>query len=276
MEQPGVRAAASCWPMPSPGPGLCRFAAEPQTARNESDCGQPFKTVLRKAYSQRRTRGLACGFEAGRGCVAGGTAMTSRLVRSSPAAALDDDAVFAHSRLVMAEPWRPGKCRRRSGRNHLKVDLRGLWQADEHSFELVRDRPGRQRLAWLRCRPGGRGTAIADKTGRSRSSGTVWPCEMAGPGSRTGCPAGWNSRSKTITARGSLKHRGGLEPGEGIAAVSSDRDEPTTHDLRARRVPLLFFRLCAAVRTGCASVPVECGGFCRDLCFGSIGARFVG
>jgi ParB family chromosome partitioning protein len=189
------------------GSELWQVRAEPQAAKNEAIAASVQDCAAEGIFRTRRTEVLALlGFEADGGCVAGSNGDDYALVAVfTRLLALDDEAVLRILALVMAETLEAGTAAVEAVGNHLKVDLRGLWQADETFFELVRDRPAVNAL-------------LANVAGKAVADGNIADKTKAQKQIIRDCLAGANGRARvenwlpgwlefpvqTITARGSL------------------------------------------------------------------------
>ena len=125
------------------GSGRWQVRADRQTAKNESIANSIAESAAETAFRERRAEiATLLGLSDDRARIVQGNgdsyqtiAIFARLL------ALSDDDVSRILALVMAETLEAGSAVVEAVGIHLKLDLRGQWQADDTFLELVRDRP---------------------------------------------------------------------------------------------------------------------------------------
>ena len=190
------------------GSGRWQVRADPQTAKNEAIAKSVEVSAAETALCARRAEiaallGLSDDRERivhGNGDSYQTVAIFARLLT------LPDDDVLRALALVMAETLEAGSAVVEAVGVHLKLDLRGQWQADDTFLELVRDRPAINALLESVA-----GKAVADGNVAEKAKGQrqiVRDC-LGGTNGRSRVEnwlPGWMEfPARAVTARGTLK-----------------------------------------------------------------------
>jgi ParB family transcriptional regulator, chromosome partitioning protein len=125
------------------GSGRWQVRADPQTAKTEAIPQSVAAGAADTAFRARQSEIAALlGPTDDRASVVHGNGDSYQTVAIfARLLALPDDAVMRVLALVMAETLEAGSAVIEAAGVHLKLDLRGQWQADDTFLELVRDRP---------------------------------------------------------------------------------------------------------------------------------------
>lgn len=189
------------------GSGRWQVRADPQTAKNDSIARSVDQSVAETAFRARRAEiaallGLSDDRERivqGNGDAFQTVAIFARLLT------LSDDEVLRALALVMAETLEAGSAVVEAVGVHLRLDLRGQWQADDIFLELVRDRPAINALLESVA-----GKVVADGNVASKAKDQrqiIRDC-LVGANGRTKVESwlpGWMEfPARTVTAHGTL------------------------------------------------------------------------
>ena len=125
------------------GSGRWQVRADPQLGKNDSIARSVEVSAAEAAFRARRSEIAALlGLSDDRERIAQGNGDSYQTVAIfARLLALSDDDVLRALALVMAETLEAGSAVVEAAGFHLKLDLRGQWQADDTFLELVRDRP---------------------------------------------------------------------------------------------------------------------------------------
>ena len=189
------------------GSGRWQVRVDPQTAKNESIARSVEASAAETAFRARRAEiaallGLSDDRERivqGNGDAYQTVAIFIRLL------ALSDDDVLRILALVMAETLEAGSAVVEAVGVHLKLDLRGQWQADDTFLELVRDRPT---INALLASVAGKAVADGNVAEKAKAQRQIICDCLAGANGRTRVEnwlPGWMEfPARIITTRGTL------------------------------------------------------------------------
>ena len=190
------------------GSGKWQVRADPQTAKNDSIAKSVEQSAAEAAFHGRCAEiAVLLGFSDDRERIVQGNGDSYQTVaifaRLLP---LSDGDVLRVLALVMAETLEVGSAVVEAVGVHLKLDLRGQWQADDTFLELVRDRPA---INALLESVAGKAVANGNVAEKARAQRQIIRDCLDGANGRSRVEnwlPGWMEfPARTVTARGSLK-----------------------------------------------------------------------
>jgi ParB family chromosome partitioning protein len=190
------------------GSGRWQVRADPQTAKNEAIAKSVEASAAEAAFHARRAEIAALlGFSDDRARIVQGNGDSYQTVAIfARLLALSDDDVLRILALVVAETLEAGSAVVEAMGVHLKLDLRGQWQADDTFLALVRDRPAINALLESVA-----GKAVADGNVASKAKDQrqiIHDC-LAGSNGRAKAenwlPAWMEFPARAVTAHGTLE-----------------------------------------------------------------------
>jgi ParB family chromosome partitioning protein len=190
------------------GSGRWQVRADPQTAKNEAIAKSVEQSAAERAFRARRAEiATLLGFSDDRERIAEGNGDSYQTVAIfARLLALSDEDVSRILALVMAETLEAGSAVVEAVGAHLRLDLRGQWQADDTFLELVRDRPA---INALLESVAGKAVADGNVTSKAKDQRQIIRDCLGGANGRTKVEnwlPGWMEfPARAVTAHGSLE-----------------------------------------------------------------------
>jgi ParB family chromosome partitioning protein len=190
------------------GSGRWQVRADPQTAKNDAITRSVEVSAAETAFRARRAEIVVLlGLSDDRDRIVQGNGDSYQTVAIfARLLALSDDDVLRSLALVMAETLEAGSAVVEAVGVHLKLDLRGQWQADDTFLELVRDRPT---INALLASVAGKAVADGNVGSKAKDQQQIIRDCLTGANGRTKVenwlPAWMEFPARTVTAHGTLK-----------------------------------------------------------------------
>ncbi len=191
------------------GSGRWQVRADPQTAKNEAIAKSVEASSAETTFRARRTEiAVLLGLSDDRAQIVRGNGDSYQTVTIfARLLALSDEDVSRILALVMAETLEAGSAVIEAVGIHLRLDLRGQWQADDTFLELVRDRPA---INALLDSVAGKAVADGNVASKAKDQRQIIRDCLGGANGRTKVAnwlPGWMEfPARTVTAHGTLKN----------------------------------------------------------------------